>query len=70
MILFNRSSKSETISFVFSKVGFESEKAKIRDLVLKKDLGVFTNKFSATVKSHQAIVLRLSAASEDIAQVE
>jgi len=50
------------ISFKFSDVGFTGNKAKIRDLWAKKDLGSFTDSFGMNVTSTGVRMLKLTTA--------
>lgn len=59
--LLNRTDKEVSISFLWKEIGYpEYLKSTVRDLWLKKDLGLFTKKYSATVTSHSVIVLRVT----------
>ena len=60
-VLFNRGSGTSTISLDFGTAGFKGASAKVRDLLAKKDLGVSQGKFDASVESHSAVMVRLSA---------
>jgi len=60
-VLFNRGSTQNTISIDFTVAGFKGTTAHIRDLIEKKDLGTFQNKFDAVVDSHSVVMVRLSA---------
>jgi alpha-galactosidase len=58
--LFNRQRSAEQMFVDFSLIGISSE-AMVRDLWLKKDVGVFKNKFSAFVPSHGVVLVRIKA---------
>lgn len=64
VILFNRNTVTQTISFKFSDIEFSAEKAKARDLVLKKDLGEISGSYSADVPTHSVKVLKLTKMSQ------
>jgi len=58
VVLFNRSLKEENISVSWEELGYPGYlKAKVRDLWLHKDLGIFTKEFSAAVPSHDAVMI-------------
>ncbi len=59
-VLFNRGTSQNTISLDFNLAGFKGKSAHVRDLLQKKDLGVFQEKFDAVVPGHSAIMVRLS----------
>lgn len=52
VIVFNRGISTVRATFSLSEIGFSSDRAKIRDLVLKKDLGTFYKEWSVLVKPH------------------
>ena len=58
--LFNRQRSTEQMTVDFSQIGITSE-ATVRDLWLKKDMGVFKEKFSAFVPRHGVVLVRIKA---------
>lgn len=58
--LFNRQRTTEQLSVDFRQMGVQGE-ASVRDLWLKKDLGVFKGKFSAFVPKHGVVLVRIKA---------
>src|ERR1051326_4249275 len=58
--LFNRQRTVEQIGVNFSQIGFSGQ-ANVRDLWLKKDLGVFKDRYSAYVPAHGVVLVRISA---------
>lgn len=60
VILFNRSSSEKQISVSWQEVGFENDALlHVRDLWQHKDVGYFKNSYSASVPSHDIVMLRL-----------
>jgi len=61
VILFNTGASSTTIDAKFSLWKWAAgTKASVRDLWAKKDLGTFTDSFSATVGSHEVVFIKLT----------
>ncbi len=58
--LFNRQRSTEQMTVDFSQIGISSE-ATVCDLWLKKDVGVFKDKFSAFVPRHGVVLVRIKA---------
>lgn len=56
--LFNRQRTIESVRVNFSQIGVRGA-AQVRDLWLKKDLGVFTGSFSAYVPSHGVVLVSI-----------
>ena len=57
--LFNRGHYSANpVSVYFSDIGL-GEKASVRDLWAPKDLGVFTDRFEATVPNHGVVMIKI-----------
>jgi alpha-galactosidase len=60
VVLFNRGSGDAEISVSWEELGYPARlSAGVRDLWLKKDLGKFTGKFSATVASHGVVMVKV-----------
>ncbi len=58
VVLLNRGSSSHEISVGWEQIGYPGHlSAAVRDLWAHKDLGRFTNKFSAPVESHGVVVV-------------
>jgi alpha-galactosidase len=58
VVLFNRASADREISVNWDDLGYPSHlEAAVRDLWLKKDVGRFTGKFSASVPSHGVVMV-------------
>jgi len=58
--LFNRQRSTEQMSVDFSQIGLRGE-ASVRDLWLKKDLGVFANTFVTYVPRHGVVLVRIKS---------
>jgi alpha-galactosidase len=58
--LFNRQRTTEQMTVNFSDIGLSGD-ATVRDLWLHKDLGSFTEKFSAFVPMHGVVLVRIKA---------
>ncbi|HKF50830.1 MAG TPA: glycoside hydrolase family 27 protein [Candidatus Acidoferrales bacterium] len=58
--LFNRQRTTEQMTVSFSEIGLSGE-ASVKDLWLKKDLGTFSDKFSAYVPMHGVVLVRIRA---------
>ena len=56
--LFNRQRTTEQMNVKFNEIGIQKS-ATVRDLWLKKDLGSFTDGFSAYVPSHGVVLVRI-----------
>jgi len=61
-IFFNRGGSTATISATFKELQFSATHAKIRELYDHKDLGVFSDQFSASVRTHSVVVVKLTPA--------
>jgi alpha-galactosidase len=59
--LLNRSAKADTISAYLSRVGIHTDSAIVRDLWSHAEVGKVKGKFSALVKPHSALMLRMMA---------
>ena len=63
VLMLNRGSQSASIRADWSDINIPTSRPMmVRDLWAKKDLGTFTDSFSATVESHGIVMLRLHAA--------
>jgi hypothetical protein len=64
VVLFNRGLAGENITAQWTDIGIASAstRMKVRDLVQRRDLGVFTGSFTAFVKSHASMTLKMSPA--------
>ena len=60
--LFNREQSTIRITVRFSQIGI-GNRASVRDLWARKDLGVFNGSFSADVQQHGAVLIRVKPAS-------
>jgi len=61
VILFNRSAASSAITAKWSDIGIPSGKTiNARDLWQHKDIGNFTNSFTATVPSHGVVMVKMT----------
>jgi alpha-galactosidase len=56
--LFNRQRTTEKITVNFSQIGVQGEAA-VRDLWLKKDMGIYEDSFSANVPRHCVVLVRI-----------
>jgi len=60
VVLFNRGKDTAEISFSWTDIGYPNNlNAKVRDLWKHKDIGNFTGSFSANVKSHDVIMIKV-----------
>ena len=60
VILFNRGKDPAEISVSWEQIGYPGHlDAKVRDLWLHRDLGMFREKFSAKVDSHSVVMVRV-----------
>jgi len=59
--LLNRSAKADTISAYLARVGIHTDSAIVRDLWSHAEVGKVKGKFSALVKPHSALMLRMMA---------
>merc|ERR1711966_239957 len=63
----NLGSAEAELSFCLDSLKWpHGETAKVRNVWAKKDLGTITKKFTAKVKSHDSLLLRISPASQDM----
>eukprot|EP00795_Rhopilema_esculentum_P006422 gene6422-11864_t len=62
VVLFNTGAEPLSMSFSFKTVGFEYEKASIRDLYLHKDLGILSSGYEAEVNPTGVVMVKLSPA--------
>jgi regulation of enolase protein 1 (concanavalin A-like superfamily) len=63
VILFNRSSSEKRMSVAWEEIGFEADALlRVRDLWKHADVGYFQDSYSATVPSHDVVMLRVSKA--------
>jgi len=61
VVLFNRSGSSSQITAAWADIGLKNGvSAQVRDLWAHKDLGNFSNNFSATVQSHGVVVVKIT----------
>ncbi|HEX3533761.1 MAG TPA: glycoside hydrolase family 27 protein [Gemmatimonadaceae bacterium] len=61
VVLLNRSAKADTINAYLSRVGIHSDSASVRDLWSHGEIGKVKGTFSAFVKSHSAMMVRMAA---------
>ena len=59
VLLVNRASIDYNISVLWKEIGFNNKKVKIRDLWQNKDLDESEEKYSASIKSHDCIFLKV-----------
>jgi len=61
VVLFNRSGSSSQITAAWADIGLKNGvSAQVRDLWAHKDLGNFSNNFSAIVQSHGVVVVKIT----------
>lgn len=58
-ILFNRGTNAVNITADFFITGLRGNRGQVRDLLNRKDLGVFEDKFVAKVEGHSVVVVRV-----------
>jgi alpha-galactosidase len=61
VVLLNRSARADTITAYLSRVGIRSDSASVRDLWSHTELGKVKGRYSAAVKPHSAVMLRMTA---------
>lgn len=61
VVLLNRSAKADTINAYLSRVGIHSDSASVRDLWSHGEIGKVKGTFSAFVKPHSAMMVRMAA---------
>jgi len=61
VVLLNRSAKPDTITAYLSRVGIPTDSASVRDLWSHAEIGKVKGRFSAVVKPHSAVMLRMVA---------
>jgi len=59
--VFNTDKTTAEVSINFKELGINSEKLKIRDLWLKKDVGTFVKEFNVMINPHGANLYRISS---------
>ena len=64
VLLLNRASSNETVEVNWKEIGFKEEKAKLRDLWTKKDLGEFKEGYSITLDPHDSQMLKVTPVKE------
>jgi alpha-galactosidase len=70
VVLHNRSKSNKNLGITWLKLGFiPEEEASVRDLYEKKDLGTFTDSFSADVPSHSVAVLKITGIPQIIPHI-
>ncbi len=65
VVLLNRSAKADTISAYLSRVGIRTDSASVRDLWSHSEIGKVKGRFSAAVKPHSALMLRMTAVGKE-----
>jgi alpha-galactosidase len=61
VVLFNRASAAGNITVTWQEIGFSATTSlKVRDLWGHKDLGSFTGSFTATVPTHDVVMVKIS----------
>ena len=61
VVLLNRSARADTINAYLSRVGIHSDSASVRDLWSHSEIGKVKGRFSALVRPHSALMLRMTA---------
>jgi alpha-galactosidase len=67
VVLFNRGPAAAPISFDFDQAGVLSGAAYVRDLWAHADLGLIANSYSATVPSHDVVMLTVTPGPDTVA---
>jgi alpha-galactosidase len=65
VVLLNRSAKADTISAYLSRIGIRTDSASVRDLWSHAEIGKVKGRFSAAVKPHSALMLRMIAVGKE-----
>ena len=60
VLLLNRASFNATVEVNWEEIGFKEEKAKLRDLWEKKDLGEFKDGYKITLEPHDSQMLKVT----------
>ena len=61
-LLLNTGDSTTAVTCTFAQLNVKSSSAKVRDLWAKKDLGTIFNNITATLKSHVAMVVKVTPA--------
>jgi len=61
VVLLNRSEKADTITAYLPRVGIHTDSASVRNLWSHAEIGKVKGKYSAEVKPHSAVMLRMMA---------
>ena len=61
VVLLNRSAKPDSITAYLSRIGISTDSASVRDLWSHAEIGKVKARFSAEVKPHSALMLRMAA---------
>ena len=65
VLLVNRASYNASIEISWKDLGFKEEKAKLRDLWERKDLGEFKDGYNITLESHDSQMLKVTPIKDD-----
>ena len=65
VLLLNKGSFKNNIEITWEEIGFNSVKAKIRDLWERKDLGIYIYNYSMSIESHSSQLLKIIPLYED-----
>ena len=65
ILLLNKGSFKNNIEITWEEIGFNSVKAKIRDLWERKDLGIYNYNYSMSIESHSSQLLKIIPLNED-----
>lgn len=60
VVLLNRSDKDQDITVKWSDIGLPPKPAQVRDLWKHRNVGVFENSFTATVKPHDVVMVTIA----------
>ena len=68
VLLLNRASIKATVETTWKELGIPKSKVKVRDLWQRKDLGVFEDKYSAMLDSHDSLLLKVTFTDNDASE--
>jgi alpha-galactosidase len=60
VVLFNRNLLPRNISFKWSNIHLDWDRAQVRDLWKKQDLGIFNDFFKVKVEGRSAVMIKIS----------
>ena len=65
VLLLNRASRQGKVEITWEELGLTKQRAKVRDLWKREDLGVFEGKYSAYLESHASMLLKVMPTDDE-----